>query len=183
MNSGMIGHVEHFQPGVDDWEQYEERLQQYFVANGISNEEKKRAILLTVVGSTTYGLLSNLVAPAKPAAKTYAELVTALKDHLKPKPLVIAERFRFHRRDQAGSESVAEYLTELRKLVDKCNFRDYLEEALRDRLVCGLKSEVIQRRLLTEEGLTLKKAYETAVSMETAAKGASELQRALPQED
>lgn len=56
MSSKTIGHVEHFQPGVDDWEQYEERLQQYFVANGINDEDKKWAILLTVVGSMTYGL-------------------------------------------------------------------------------------------------------------------------------
>ena len=40
----------------------------------------------------------------------------------------------------------------------KCAFNaDCLEEALRDRIVCGLGSEVIQRRLLTEEGLDLKR--------------------------
>lgn len=40
-------------------------------------------------------------------------------------------------------------MVELRKLVDRCQFTEYLEEALCDRLVCGLCNEAIQRRLLT----------------------------------
>ena len=47
---------------------------------------------------------------------------------------------------------------------------------MRDKLVCGLRSEVIQRRLLVEENLTLKKAQELALGMETAAKNICELQ-------
>lgn len=47
---------------------------------------------------------------------------------------------------------------------------------MRDRLVCGLRSETIQRRLLVEEDLTLKKAFETAHGMETASRRASKLQ-------
>ena len=45
-----------------------------------------------------------------------------------------------------------------------------MEEALRDRLVCGLKSVQIQKKLLAERDLTLKKAFETAQSMELANK-------------
>jgi len=33
---------------------------------------------------------------------------------------------------------IAEYVAELRSLAAHCDFGDYLEEALRDRLVCGL---------------------------------------------
>ena len=99
-----IGHVEPFQPGTDDWEQYEERLQQYFQANGLE-EDKKRAVFLTVIGAQTYSLLSSLVAPDKPSTKTYEDLTTVLKNHLKPKTLVIAERFKFHKRNQGENET------------------------------------------------------------------------------
>ena len=99
-----------------------------------------------------------------------------MKGHLKPKPLVIAERFKFHCRNQGESESVAQYMVELRKLADKCHFEGYLEEALRDRLVCGLRNEAIQRRLLTIDGLNLDNAYKTAHGMETAQQHASQLQ-------
>jgi len=118
-------------------------------------DDKKLAVFLTLVGSKTYTLLSGLIAPAKPATKTYADLKAVLRQHLKPKPLVIAERFEFHRRVQKENETVAGYMAELRTLADKCEFGTYLSEALRDRLVCGLRSEAIRRRLLTEEDLTL----------------------------
>ena len=129
------------------------------------------------MGKETYSLLSNLVSPAKPASKSYGELVAVLKAHLKPKVLVIAERFRFHQRRQRENETAAQYMAELRKLADKCQFKDYLEEALRDRFVCGLREELVQRKLLTlEDPVTLQKVYETAQSMEAAQARACELQ-------
>ena len=52
----------------------------------------------------------------------------------------------------------------------------HLDDALRDRFVCGLHQEATQRKLLTMEGLMLQKAYETAYGMEAADKQASKLQ-------
>ncbi len=75
-----------------------------------------------MVGAKTYALLSNLLAPEKPSTKTYDELVAVVKAHLDPKPLIIAERFRFYQRNQGDSESVAQYMAELRKLADRCEF-------------------------------------------------------------
>jgi hypothetical protein len=123
-------------------------------------------------GPKTYALLCNLLAPEKPATKIYTVLVAAVKDHVDQKPLVIAERFRFHQGNQRDGESVAQYMAQLRQLADKCGFGTHLK----DRLVCGLRQEVIQRKLLTIESLTLQKAYETAHSMEFSEKRASELQ-------
>jgi hypothetical protein len=166
MSQHTIGHVEPFQLGTDDWEQYEKRLQQNFVANGLDGD-KKRAVFMTVIG---------LVAPTKPAEKTYEELAAALKNHLKPKSLVIAERFQFHKRNQGETETVSEYMAELRRLASKCQFGDYLEEALRDRLVCGLQSGAVQKKLLEVNDLTVHKAYEVAHGEDLARKQVGELQ-------
>ena len=155
---------------------YSERLDQFLVANGVVDDAKKVAVFLTVIGGRAYALLRNLLAPTKPADKSYGELVKVMKNHLKPTPPVIAERFKFHRRNQRDGETVAQYLAEMRKLTEQCDLKDYLEEALRDRLVCGLRSEAIQRKLLVEESLTLQRAYEIAHSMEIANRQASELQ-------
>lgn len=67
-------------------------------------------------------------------------------------------------------------MAELRRLAEHCQFGEGLSDALRDRLVCGLHNEGTQRRLLTEENLTLTRALEIAISVETAAKDAGELQ-------
>ena len=64
----------------------------------------------------------------------------------------------------------------LRKLSEFCEFDTKLNDSLRDRLVCGLRSEQIQKKLLSETDLTLDKELETAVAMEIAARDAVELQ-------
>ena len=53
----------------------------------------------------------------------------------------MAARFLFHQRQQQPGESVAINLAELRKLAVPCEFGETLDEALRDRLVCGLRDE------------------------------------------
>ena len=95
--------------------------------------------------------------PVKPSERTYDEIVKILKDHLSPKPLVTAERFRFYKRQQNKVENIMTYVAELRKLTQSCNFGGYLNDALRDQLVSGMRNENIQKRLLSTAELTLEK--------------------------
>jgi len=44
------GKVDAFNPAVEDWSTYVERLQHYFLANDIITEVKKRTVLLSVCG-------------------------------------------------------------------------------------------------------------------------------------
>uniref|UniRef100_A0AAV2KEZ7 Gag protein n=1 Tax=Knipowitschia caucasica TaxID=637954 RepID=A0AAV2KEZ7_KNICA len=164
-----------FDSSIEDWSIYVERFDQYCLANGIE-DERKVAVLLSLMGAKTYNLLRSLIAPAKPADKTIEEITRTLKNHLNPAPLVIAERFRFHKRNQAKTETVSEYIADLRRLAEHCQFGEGLSDALRDRFVCGLHNESTQKRLLTEERLTLRRAVDIAVSVETAARDATELQ-------
>ena len=43
---------------------------------------------------------------------------------------MIAERFRFHRRDQRPDEAMADFVAELRRLTIDCEFGAHLDEAL-----------------------------------------------------
>ncbi|KAK3726335.1 hypothetical protein QZH41_008960, partial [Actinostola sp. cb2023] len=72
-------------------------------------------------------------------------------------------------------EGVAEFIAGLRKLTEHCNFRETLDDMLRDRLVCGLNDEKIQRRLLAEPGLTYKRAVQLALAFESASKNTLDL--------
>ncbi len=171
--------IEEYQQG-QDWAEYIERLEFYFTANDIGEDKdkdlvKRQSILLTVCGSQTYSLVRNLCARKIPKDKTYAELKDLVKDHLCPKPIVIAERFKFLQRNQKDSESVSDFLTALKKLSESCKFEAFLDESLRDRFVCGLKSVPIQTKLLTEKDLTWQRAFEMASGMEAAKKQADEL--------
>ena len=64
-----------FDPEAETWTSYCERLGFYFTANDLTgNEEKKKAILLSVCGASTYDLMKNLLQPEKLADKSYEEL-------------------------------------------------------------------------------------------------------------
>ena len=84
MATGLLGHIEHFVPAVEEWTQYVERLEQFFVANDVTGEDKavkRRATFLSLVGRSAYNLLRSLIAPAKPTDKTFGELVSVLTKH------------------------------------------------------------------------------------------------------
>ena len=80
-----------------------ERLEQYFEVNEIAKEKQVPA-LLSLIGGKTHTLLRNLTTPDKPKDKSYADIVKIPREHLSP-ALVIAENFRFHKRDQKENES------------------------------------------------------------------------------
>ena len=162
-----LGAPEPFDPSSgDDWTLYSERFEHFLLANEIKNEQELH-LLLALVGAQMFRLLTNLVAPKKPGELTYDEVKEKLTAHFKPKPITIAERFQFYRRQQRQGESMADYIAELRRLAT-CEFGAFLEEALRDKFVCGLQGENIQCRLLAEANPDLKKALELEKGMEAA---------------
>ena len=126
-------------------------------------------------GKQTYTLLRSLLVPAKPSDKSFQDIANTLKCHFDPKPLVIVERFYFHRQDQAEVESISDYLAELNCLATHCEFEQYLEQALWDRLVCGIRHENTQKWLLLEVNLTLTEAVDIVRSAEVAEKQSIQL--------
>ncbi|XP_071949803.1 uncharacterized protein [Antedon mediterranea] len=157
--STIIGRLDPYDGEAEDWASYVKRLEAYFTTNGV-DDDKRVPTVLSLIGPKTYGLLKNLVAPDLPSTKTFPELVDSLERHLSPKPLVIAERFRFHKREQHEGEKIQAYLADLRRLTKHCEFGAQLNDALQDRLVCGIRSGSIQKRLLAEAKLTLAKALQ-----------------------
>ncbi|XP_060075467.1 uncharacterized protein K02A2.6-like [Ylistrum balloti] len=169
-----VGRIGEYVEGKEDFQCYTERLEQYFAANKVAND-KRVAVFLAVVGAHTYSLLRDLITPDIPSTKTKVELKQTLKLHFRPKPLVIAERFKFHSRKQNDTETISDYLASLKRLSVDCDFGDFLNQALRDRFVCGLKNDVIQKKLLAETDLDFNKAVQIAQAMEMAYKNTSEI--------
>jgi hypothetical protein len=59
-------------------------------------------------------------------ARQARDIVKILKGHFSPKPLGIAERFRFHRINQEEGESVTMFAAALNKLSEYFKFNDAL---------------------------------------------------------
>ena len=93
MASSYIGKIGEFIPSRKDWTQYVERLERFFLENDIKSADKKRAVLLTVIGPTAYRRLWNLLSPAKFGDTPYKDLVDAMKKHVNLTPSVTAQSF------------------------------------------------------------------------------------------
>ncbi len=166
---------------LESWNQYAERLGHSLDANGVTAAGKKRSHLLSYIGPATYpatySLLTGLVSPAKLTDKSYDDLVKALSEHYDPKPSEMVEQFKFHTRTRQTGESITTFVSELRNIARNCNFTS-LNDLLRDRLVCGINDDGIQRRLLAEtQKLTFDRAMEITLSMEAAKQHVTEIQQ------
>ena len=120
----VIGHIGEYDAQAESITTYLERLSLYMDANSISNDLKV-AVLLTVIGAKTYSILKSLTSPELPKSKTLDQLKTALESHFNPKPLVIAERFRFYQLNQLDNETIAEFAAHIRRLSIRCEFKDF----------------------------------------------------------
>lgn len=171
----MHGSMPPFDVDSEDWRSYVERLNNYFKANKVDDADQKTAILLTVCGSKAYSLIRSLVT-GNPSSEEYDSLVEIITKHFSPKPSSIIQRFKFNTRVRGHNESIADYVAALRGLTKFCEFKaETLNDMLRDRLVCGVSDERMQRRLLAESDLTFEKALHLAQAIESADKDTKDL--------
>ena len=70
---------------------------------------------------------------------------------------VIYERARFKRRIQQPGELVNQFITEIHKLVESCNFGEMKEELIHDCLIVGIRDDALSEHLQLEPDLTLDK--------------------------
>lgn len=153
----------------DQWELYQERLEQYFVAVD-TEEERKSAVLLTSISLEVYQTVKNICHPAKPNSKTYDELCVLLKGRFCPTVVTYRERALFYRARQDLEESVLEWYVRLKRLSLNCEFGEHLDHTLKDIFVTGLRPGPIFERLCEEE---------ESVSLENLIKIASKREAAL----
>ena len=146
------------------------------MANEVTSAAKKKAILLSTCGASTYSTIRCLAAPTKPTGLEYSALLESTKKHFNPEPSVIMQRYKFNSRNQKPDKSVSTYVAELRKLTEFCDFGDSINDILRDKFVSGLHNTRTHHRLLAEKALTFPKAQEIAQTMELADKDVQSLQ-------
>ncbi|KAK9751419.1 hypothetical protein QE152_g5050 [Popillia japonica] len=161
----MIGSIECFKATGEEFEMYLERIEHLFKANRVETNMKV-SLFITLARPQVYCTLKNLMASDNPNDKTYDDIIKVLKRHYIPEKTEIGECFTFNKCNQESNQTVAEYIVELRRLANTSKFGALLDEALKDRLVCGLSSETVQNKLLPEVNLTFARACSLAQAHE-----------------
>ena len=91
----FVGHIGEYEENKEDLASYQEILEQWMMLNKITVDQKC-GCLISIMGADTYKLLKNLLHPSKPSEKTLSENCNILSDYFSPKPIIIAERFKFY---------------------------------------------------------------------------------------
>ena len=90
--------------------------------------------------------------------KKYDRVVEEFANYFKVRKNIIYERAHFNKRNQLSNESVEEFITEVHRLGDSCDFGEMKEDSIGDRLVVGIRDQALSERLQMEPDLTLDKA-------------------------
>lgn len=166
---------EKFNETAESFDDYLDRLNAYFTLQGIKNEAKVK-MLISLLSPKHFTLLKSLLYPETFDQKSFEEVTTILRKHLSPKPLIIVSRHQFLNRKQHEGESLATYVSELRKLAANCGYNaQMLDAMLRDVFVSGIHSRQILDRLFEEDDVPFEKVLNLALAMEKAFNGATEM--------
>lgn len=136
-----------FRGGEDDWVIYSEKLEMFFLANNIKEDEIKVANLLNLVGTDTYKILRNLCHPTIPKDKSFDSLCKLLKEHFCPQINIWRERREFYESRQEDGESMGDFYARICQLSINCNFGTNLSFVLREKFMSGVRKGSIMDRL------------------------------------
>lgn len=111
--AGLVGQIGPYDETVKQWSSYTERFDYFVKANGI-RDEVLVPTFLSVMGSKTYNQMCSLVQPNKSGDCLFKDIAALLQEQYAPKPLIIAERFRFHKHNQLNGESIVQLVAILK---------------------------------------------------------------------
>ena len=100
--------------------------------------EKQVSTLLYCLGEEAENVLSSTNI-TEDERKAYDSVIAKFNAFFKVRKNVIFERARFNRRDQQKGEPAEQYILELYKLAESCEYREMRAEMIRDRLVVGIR--------------------------------------------
>lgn len=86
--------------------------------------------------------------PAVSTMQTYDALQQKFLEHHAPVRLMIAERAKFHGREQREGDSLAELAVAIKGPAITCKVDTFFHQVLRDRLIAGYRKTEIEKALL-----------------------------------
>jgi len=95
LRSLNIGKPPEFDIHSEDWNIYEELLEQFFQVNAIG-EDRKVSVLITCIGAEAYKYLRDLCIPNLPKNKTYPSLCDIMRCQFSRKLSLFRERSDFY---------------------------------------------------------------------------------------
>jgi len=114
-------------------------------------------MLLYCIGEEGESILASTNATDE-ERKSYTAVVDKFDAFFKVRRNVIYERARFNHRSQQQDETAEQYIMELYRVADHCDYGALRDEMICDRLVVGIRDMALSQQLQLDVELTLEKA-------------------------
>uniref|UniRef100_A0A8D8M6Z3 Uncharacterized protein K02A2.6 n=1 Tax=Cacopsylla melanoneura TaxID=428564 RepID=A0A8D8M6Z3_9HEMI len=156
------------------WPRWKQKFDIYMKATGkdkVVEEDIKIAIFLNFIGDDGLDVYNNLKLNEK---KTLADVLKSFDEFCDPVKHECMETFAFNQLQQVEGQDFQSFLNQVIKQAKLCNFEctscksSYLDRMTKDRLVIGILDSTARQELLRMKDLTLEKAKEICLSVESS---------------
>ncbi|CAC5383107.1 unnamed protein product [Mytilus coruscus] len=159
------------------WKRWLRAFQLFAAGKGVTDVDKKYALLLHTAGMNVQDIFFTL--PEGAGEGAYEKAVSALDAYFTPLSNAPYERSIFRSMIQSSSETIEQYITRLRQRADTCDFgnQNAIDERIRDQIIDKCLSHHLRRKLL-EKGrtLTLANVRSIAKAMEDSERQAKSIE-------
>ncbi|UYV80773.1 K02A2.6-like [Cordylochernes scorpioides] len=151
----------------NEWPNWIKRFERFRKASELKSKKEEEQVnaLIYILGEKAEDALISFNL-TEIEINNYETVVKKFEEHFIGKPNVIFERAQFNCRYQQDGEAVEEYIRELHKMAENCNYGSLKEEMIRDRIVVGVKNLQLSEKLQLEPNLTLERAIQAACQTE-----------------
>ena len=162
-----------------NWEIFRQLWDSYELLTGLKQDDMQYrvATFITCIGPQALEIHHGLPFKTSAERNDMNVILKLWTEYCCGKTNVTYERFCFNRCNQSETESFDAYVVRLRKLASTCEYGNFLEDMLRDRIVCGIHDDVIRKELLQESKLTLESCIALIRSVEITSAQAKSMSR------
>lgn len=126
----------------EQWKRFRQRFKLYLTALGATgkDDKQKTALLLTVAGPDAIDVFNSFQLTYE-EQQNYELVMSHFEQFCTPKKNETYERYVFNCRCQSETESVEEFITDLKLKSQTCNFGDLANSLIRDRSIMGVRDK------------------------------------------
>ncbi|XP_037572452.1 uncharacterized protein LOC119454651 [Dermacentor silvarum] len=132
------------------------------------SEATKTALLLSVAGEEALDVFNNFVFSGEENKEDYNTVFAKFEEYCTEQQNEIHERYVFRSRSQGEAEPFEQFLRELKKQAQHCNFGTMVDDMVRDQIVFGTNSPRLREKMLRDKNLTLEKVVILCKAAETS---------------
>ncbi|CAF1540135.1 unnamed protein product [Rotaria magnacalcarata] len=157
-----------FDPSSYDWDDWEILFDTYIDVEGITDDTKKRNLLITALSVQPFKTLISICKPKKPNECSFQEILQKLRTNYTRVTFSSTERIKFFATRQDSSQTLTDFANGLRDNTVTCNFPvDFYEQALITAFVGGLRNDHIRQHLMQQNLETFEQTLSTARTFES----------------